>query len=259
MNNIIIEKIEKLQKDVNRLQVMQSNINNYVYEQPYFINEIGTITVNGTNVTGIGTSFTSSDVGRDVFWSPSTGVFVWVGRILTFISETSVTLSSSYSGSAITNQLFHLSTTPGLGTILYPSTLTVSRQTVAFTANVAQTITWQFLTRNTTNAITQVPFPITLPTTQIVIPQAGYYMITLYTSYSVATQAVMQISINGAFPTSSVGSVASGQLHSFSAMQYFEQNDYFEINLRYTVTGTLQTNNERTVNQSPYLYVARIS
>lgn len=258
MEHIIIQKIESIKKNVERLEVMQANAVNYV--QPYFYNEPGTITVSGTTVTGTNTNFTAADVGRDIFWSPSTGAFVWVGRILVFISATSVTLSTSYSGSAITDQSFHLSTAPGLGTTLYPSALTLSRQTLTFATNVFQIIPWQFLTRNTTDSTTQVPFSITLPTTQVPIPQTGYYVITMYLSFSVATTTAAYMGINGQFSMGRIDNpTILKQIHTYTFVQYFLQGDYFELGLQVAANCDLQTNLERTANQSPYLYVARIA
>ena len=233
-----------------------------MYSRPdsnsYFTTEPGTIAVSGTAVTGTGTSFAATDVGNDLFYSPSAGMYTWIGRIATYTSATSVTLAASYTGATITNSLFHTAFNPG--TILYPSALTLSRGTLNFTANVEQLITWQTLVRNTTSTTTQIPFSITVPTTQITIPQTGYYQISLYVSYSVNSTSAMRISINGQLATARIALTATQQLQSYHLMQYFTANDYFEVLLTFfTSSGSIQTNLEKNVNQSPFLYISRIS
>ena len=154
--------------------------------------------------------------------------------------------------------MFHTAFNPG--TILYPSALTLSRGTLNFTANVEQLITWQTLVRNTTSTTTQIPFSITVPTTQITIPQTGYYQISLYVSYSVNSTSAMRISINGQLATARIALTATQQLQSYHLMQYFTANDYFEVLLTFfTSSGSIQTNLEKNVNQSPFLYISRIS
>lgn len=68
------------------------------------------ITQNTTTITGAGTSFTSADVGKDIFYSPSAGVFTWVGRVSAYTSGTSVTLAANYTGTTLTAQAFYLVT-----------------------------------------------------------------------------------------------------------------------------------------------------
>jgi hypothetical protein len=72
----------------------------------------GTISItSGTSaITGTSTTFASSDVGKDLFYSPSVGVYTWVGRIAAYSSATSVTLASNYLGTTITTQAFFMLT-----------------------------------------------------------------------------------------------------------------------------------------------------
>lgn len=64
----------------------------------------GTITVSGTSVTGSGTSFASSDVGKDLF----TSTFGWIGRIASYTSATSVTLAAAYTGTTVSGATFYM-------------------------------------------------------------------------------------------------------------------------------------------------------
>jgi len=72
----------------------------------------GTISItSGTSaITGVSTTFASSDVGKDLFYSPSAGVYTWVGRIATYSSATSVTLAANYIGTTITTSAFYMLT-----------------------------------------------------------------------------------------------------------------------------------------------------
>jgi len=70
----------------------------------------GTISItSGTNaIAGSGTAFASTDVGKDVFYSPSAGVFTWIGRIASYSSATAVTLEANYVGTTVATQPFYM-------------------------------------------------------------------------------------------------------------------------------------------------------
>lgn len=72
----------------------------------------GTISItSGTNtITGTSTTFASTDVGKDLFYSPSVGVFTWIGRIASYTSATSVTLAANYVGTTVTSSSFYMLT-----------------------------------------------------------------------------------------------------------------------------------------------------
>ena len=136
--------------------------------------------------------------------------------------------------------------------------LSLSRGTVVFVANVAQVITWQTEVRNSSNTTYQIP--ITWSGTTVTLPQDGYYAITLITSYSVTTaQMGVALAVNGVASVTSIADNSTGtQIHSVSFTQYFNANDYFELSVLFTTAGTMETNQERNVRESPFLYVSRI-
>ena len=135
--------------------------------------------------------------------------------------------------------------------------ISLTRGTVTFVANVAQVMVWQQEIRNSSDTTYQIP--ITWNGTTVTLPQAGYYAITWIASYSVGTaQMGVALAINGVAGVTSIADNSINQLHSVSFTQYFNANDYFEISVLFTTAGELQTNQERNVNESPLLYVARI-
>ena len=66
------------------------------------------ITINTSAITGASTTFALTDVGKDLFYSPSVGVFTWIGRIASYTSATSVALVSPYLGPTISAQAFYM-------------------------------------------------------------------------------------------------------------------------------------------------------
>jgi hypothetical protein len=66
------------------------------------------ITINTQAITGSSTTFALTDVGKDLFYSPSAGVFTWIGRIASHVSATSVTLAAPYLGPTISAQSFYM-------------------------------------------------------------------------------------------------------------------------------------------------------
>lgn len=66
------------------------------------------ITTNTSVITGAGTSFATTDIGKDLFYSPSAGVFTWIGRIASHTSGTSVTLVSAFASPTISAQAFYM-------------------------------------------------------------------------------------------------------------------------------------------------------
>ncbi len=72
----------------------------------------GTISItSGTSaIAGVSTTFASSDVGKDLFYSPSAGVYTWIGRIASYTSATSVTLAANYLGTTVATAAFFMLT-----------------------------------------------------------------------------------------------------------------------------------------------------
>lgn len=66
------------------------------------------ITTNTQAITGASTTFALTDVGKDLFYSPSAGVFTWIGRIASYASATSVALVAPYLGPTLSAQSFYM-------------------------------------------------------------------------------------------------------------------------------------------------------
>lgn len=68
------------------------------------------ITTNTNTITGASTTFTASDVGKDLFYSPSLSVYTWIGRIASYTSATSVTLAANYGDVTVATAAFYMLT-----------------------------------------------------------------------------------------------------------------------------------------------------
>lgn len=142
------------------------------------------------------------------------------------------------------------------------SFITLNRSaTLSLPLNTITVVTWQqnAVRRSNTNTTFQTDFIYSGPSTNITIPQNGYYNVSFSGATDVATTQRYVLQVGGVNMVSAYNGL-SAALWSFSTTQYFTTNQVISLALTaVSAAAVLQVNTEWGLNQSPYLHIVKVN
>jgi hypothetical protein len=128
--------------------------------------------------------------------------------------------------------------------------LTLTRSaTLAITA-AGTTITWQVEVRNQ---------GFTWSGTDITMPTAGYYSISVIYASSGSHTGTMRLFVNTinvlSMPSEGLGSVR----HAFTMTRHFQTGDVIHVNVISVAASTMQVTAEGATNETPFIHVVQLT
>jgi hypothetical protein len=142
------------------------------------------------------------------------------------------------------------------------SFITLTRTaTQTFTGGVQTNFTWQSVLFNSDNGTQfQTPFAYTPPSSNIVIPQSGYYTIAFSGVNDVASTKRFFLAVNGnPFVINTNDNQASSARMYFNITNFFDVGDTISLSMTSSATVVTQVNARNGTNQSPILHVVRVN
>ena len=142
------------------------------------------------------------------------------------------------------------------------SFITLTRITTqSFAASVLTNIQWQAVTRNSnSSAQFQTPFSFPGVSPNIVIPQSGYYNISLSGTVNVVSTKRIFLAINGnTFVINVNDNQASSAFFYASMTTYLNTGDVILLQIIFNVAVVMSVVAENTTNQSPILHIVKVN
>lgn len=143
-------------------------------------------------------------------------------------------------------------TTQDLARVERPSAcLTLTRSTTLAITTAATIITWETETRNQ---------GFTWAGTDITIPTAGYYTMSLTYNASAVHTAYLRLLLGGVNVVHMVGdNVGTTTRHGFAWTRYFTTGSVISFQVVPSVNVTIQVAAEGTVSESPIFHIAQLT
>lgn len=129
--------------------------------------------------------------------------------------------------------------------------LTLRRTTTQSITTAGTIVSWEDAVRN-------VGFTWSAGTT-ISIPQSGYYILDLVWSFSSNTGTSVDLLVGGVATARMVNSSGGGQSFRAIAMRYFTTSDSVEVRINVAAGRTMQVIAYGSLDESPFLHIARVA
>lgn len=243
MDNYVVQRVVELQRAIEKLKVSMALTKTSVYTMDYIRDQLE---ADPTFYAWIVSSL-QSDVA----------FYNWFRDALEVDASFISSLVNSFSLDLAANNWVR-----NTATYSTESFITLTRTTTqSFAAGVLTNIQWQAVTRNSnSSAQFQTPFSFPGVSPNVVIPQSGYYNISLSGSVDVVSTKRIFLAINGNAFVINVNDNQPSSARLYASMTaYLNTGDVILLQIIFNVAVVMSVVAENATNQSPILHIVKIN